>query len=140
MATSFTGIVRGNAIHFEGKIGLPDGQVVSVILQPIAGKTSDFDDGIAAEFNRLSEEWKDATGHLSNISQKVTHPSYQAIVALGGVAIPFILRDLETQPNDWFAALEQITGHDPIPESSYGDMDEMATAWIEWGRGNGYEW
>jgi hypothetical protein len=138
MQTSLTGIVRGNTIEFESAIGLPDGQLVSVILQPVPSGAAGSDEYLAEEFHRLSNEWKDATGHFSNIAQKVRHPAYQAIIAMGEKAIPLILCDLEATPNDWFVALEQITGEDLIPESSYGDVEEMAKAWLRWGRQRGY--
>jgi prevent-host-death family protein len=140
MPTSLTGIVRGNAIEFEGDIGLPDGQVVSVILRPVERRLAAGDEHLATEFGRLAGEWKDATGHLSSISQKTRHPAYQAIIAMGERAIPLILQELEREPNDWFPALEKITGEDPVAEPSYGIVDEMAKLWLEWGKSHGYEW
>lgn len=59
---------------------------------------------------------------------------------MGEPAVPLILRDFESQPNDWFAALEKITGEDPVAESSYGAVDEMAKSWLKWGKSHGYEW
>ncbi|HQU45118.1 MAG TPA: hypothetical protein PK867_20050 [Pirellulales bacterium] len=140
MPASYTGIVRGNSIQFEGELGLPDGQRVSVTLKPVGAARGDAYGQLQSEFNRLSAEWKNATGHLSNISQKTRHPAYQAIIAMGKPAVPLILRDLAAAPYDWFAALEQITGADPVPESSYGAVNKMAKAWLDWGKGQGYDW
>lgn len=133
---SLTGVVRGNSIELNCQPGLPDGQVVSVTLQPVLDDRA----GTDQEFARLASEWKNATGHLSNISQKTGHRAYQAIIAMGTRAIPLILQELESEPNDWFMALEKITGEDPVPESSYGLVNKMSKAWLDWGRSRGYEW
>lgn len=93
-----------------------------------------------AEFLRLARQWAAETGHLSNISKKTRHPAYQAIIEMDEEAIPFLLRELELRPSDWFAALHQITGADPIPKSSQGIVDEMIDAWLAWGEELGYGW
>lgn len=140
MSNSLTGVVRGNTIEFQGGLGLPDGQVVSVTLQPVRGTPPANSDTLSETFSLLAEEWKNATGHLSNIAQKTRHPAYQAIIALGMPSLPLILRELESAPNDWLAALAQITGEDPVPEASYGVVTEMANAWLRWAKDRGYVW
>lgn len=140
MSTSLTGVVRGNNIEFQGALGLPDGQVVTVTVQPLSESPPSTDDQLAGKFLDLADDWKNATGHLSNISQKVKHPAYQAVIAMGEPVVPFILRELETAPTDWYIALAQITGEDPVPEDSYGVVDEMASAWLRWAREHGYVW
>lgn len=139
MSNSLTGVVRGNTIEFQGGLGLPDGQIVSVTLQPVRGAPP-ANSELSKKFSALADEWKSATGHLSNIAQKTRHPTYQAIIALGQPALPLILRELESAPNDWFIALAEITGEDPVPEASYGVVNEMANAWLRWAKDRGYAW
>ncbi|HET6884409.1 MAG TPA: hypothetical protein VFI31_29925 [Pirellulales bacterium] len=140
MPISLTGVVRGNTIEFQGGLGLPEGQVVTVTFQAVSGAQPDTNEQLAATFLKLVEEWKNATGHLSNISQKVKHPAYQAIIAMGKPVVPLILRELEAEPNDWFVALTRITGEDPVPEVSYGVVNQMTSAWLRWGKSQGYVW
>src|SRR6185437_11283446 len=140
MPTSLTGVVRGNTIEFQRALGLPDGQVVTVTLQPISGAPPASDEPLRATFEKLGQEWREATRHLSNVSQKVKHPAYQAIIALGNPVVPLILREVETAPDDWFPALARITGENPVPETSYGVVDGMAEAWLRWARSQGYAW
>lgn len=108
-----------------------------IVAKAYQGSTSESTE---AEFMRLADQWVEDTGHLSNVATKARHPAYQAIIQMGEEAIPFLLRELERSPNDWFAALYRITGADPIQKSSYGIVEEMADAWIAWGMEQGYGW
>jgi hypothetical protein len=36
--------------------------------------------------------------------------------------------------------LEAITGANPVLPEQRGRLDEMAAAWLAWGRENGYGW
>lgn len=67
-------------------------------------------------------------------------PAFQKIIGMGQDAVPFLLRELETNPDNWFWALMMITDEDPVPEDIRGDGEAMAKAWIEWGKERGYEW
>lgn len=138
MPDSLTGVVRGNTIQLNARLGLPDGQLVNVTVQPVSRARPD--EHLTKRFSELAEEWKNATGHLSNVSQKVRHPAYQAIIALGEPVVPLILSELQSAPNDWFIALSRITGEDPVPEASYGVVIEMADAWVRWANDHGYVW
>ncbi len=87
-------------------------------------------------FNGLAEEWRQETAMLSFVDKKVMHPAYQRIIGLGKQAVPLILRELQERPSYWFWALTSITGADPIKP---GDtFDKVATAWINWGKAQGY--
>ena len=72
------------------------------------------------------------------MAKKAVHPAYQGIIGLGDAALPCILEELKKEPRDWFWALSAITGENPIPESSAGKVEEMAEAWLRWGREQGY--
>jgi hypothetical protein len=65
------------------------------------------------------------------------HPAYRAIVGLGKPVVPLLLAELEREPDHWFIALHELTGAEPVPEEARGRIEEMAVAWIEWGRKNG---
>jgi hypothetical protein len=72
-----------------------------------------------------------------------TCPAYQSIIGIGPAAIPLILSQLESEgeePDHWFWALRALTSADPVKEEDRGDIVRMATAWIEWGRAQGYAW
>ena len=45
-------------------------------------------------FKALAEQWRNETGMLSVVQQKVLHPSYQRIIGMGKQALPFILKEL----------------------------------------------
>lgn len=94
---------------------------------------------IEQQFHRLAEQWKKETGHLSRMSKRVRHPAYGQIIALGGPAIQLLLRDLKESKDDWFSALSELTGENPVAEEDAGFVDRMATAWIEWARTRGYD-
>jgi hypothetical protein len=66
------------------------------------------------------------------------HPAYQEIITMGQEVVPLLLRDLEQEPDHWFAALRAITGAHPVPPEDRGDLHKMAAAWLRWGKDNGY--
>jgi hypothetical protein len=99
--------------------------------------TTQVAEPIQERFQRLRDDWKSKTRHLSNTAQISLVFSYQKIIGMGLAAVPLILAELEREPDHWFWALEAITGESPVPKSDAGDMDASARAWIEWGRQNG---
>ena len=99
--------------------------------------TTQVAEPIQERFQRLRDEWKSKTRHLSNTAQISLVFSYQKIIGMGPAVVPLILAELEKEPDHWFWALEAITGESPVTESDSGDMDASARAWIEWGRQNG---
>lgn len=87
-------------------------------------------------FQELVQQWRDETSLLSSMSKKLLHPAYFRIIGLGRQALPLLLRELEDRPTYWFAALEAISGENPVPlEASFS---EAVDAWLLWGRRNGY--
>lgn len=93
---------------------------------------------VSRSLERLAAEWERETALSSSITQKAVHPAYQRIISFGTRAIPFILSRLKEQPGHWFWALKAITGEDPVPAESRGDLVAMSHAWLEWGRQHGY--
>ena len=89
-------------------------------------------------FRRLLAEWKEQSKYLSNTAQIAMLWPYQRIIGMGAAAVPLILRELDTEPDQWFWALEAITEQDPVPPEAAGLVRPMAEAWLEWGRRQGY--
>lgn len=95
---------------------------------------------IEAKSLELAEEWRRDTGMLSIVSKIFMHPAYQRIIGMGQPVVPLIMRELEREPDHWFWALNAITGANPIQAQQKGSLNQMAQAWLEWGRENGYRW
>ena len=95
---------------------------------------------LEARFHLLAEEWRTETRMLSLVTQKSIHPTYQKIIGMGKPVVPLILRSLEQKPDHWFWALRAITNEDPVKPEQRGRMQQMAQAWIQWGKEHGYEW
>jgi hypothetical protein len=91
-------------------------------------------------FNRLANEWDDATAYLSSMDEASRHPAYQEIIRMGKDVLPYVLRDLEATHRHWFIALKQITGANPIPPADAGNVRKMADAWLRWAKDKGYHW
>lgn len=90
-----------------------------------------------ARFRALAKQWKKDTETDSSILRMIRHPAYQEIIGMGEPVVPLLLAELQREPDFWFAALQKITGADPVPKASAGKIDEMAKAWIDWGRAKG---
>jgi hypothetical protein len=93
---------------------------------------------IRARFQRLSAEWKDQARYLSNSAQIAMLKPYQRIIGMGMPVVPLILEELRREPDQWFWALESITEQDPVPREAAGKVRQMAQAWLEWGKQQGY--
>ncbi len=92
------------------------------------------------KFMRLRDEWKIQRRHESSTVKMVMMPAYQKIIGMGPAAVPFLLRELETNLDSWFWALMAITDEDPVPEEARGDGEAMAQAWLKWAKERGREW
>jgi hypothetical protein len=89
-------------------------------------------------FARHAAQWKAESVHMSNVAQMALLKSYQSIIGMGDAAVPLLLEELQREPDNWFWALEAITLENPVPAEANGRIDEMASAWVEWGRAKGY--
>jgi len=95
---------------------------------------------IEERFLRLAAIWHRDTDYLSSMSEASSHSVYQEIIRLGPEVIPLLLRDLEDNHTHWFAALQSITGAQPIPRKVAGNIPKMVESWLHWARDNGYQW
>lgn len=97
-------------------------------------------EAISERFCSLVERWRQTRGHHSRVDRLVTNEAYQAIIGIGPPAIPLLLKEMEQRPSHWDWALRAITQVDPVPKEMWGDIKQIAAAWVTWGRENGYEW
>jgi hypothetical protein len=91
-----------------------------------------------------SNKWEQETAHLSSPLQRMTHPSYQAILGMGTesaeskrATIHFLLMDLKNNQRDWFQALSFLTQQNPIDVKDYGKTSKMVASWVKWGEKQG---
>lgn len=88
-------------------------------------------------FRRLAAEWKQQSRFLSNTGQMAMLRPYQRIIGMGWPAVPHILEELRSDPDQWFWALEAITEENPVPAETAGHVRRSAEAWVEWGVARG---
>jgi hypothetical protein len=88
-------------------------------------------------FRTLLEQWTEETRLESNYSRLMLHPAYRKILGLGPQVVPLILHNLSNGSGPLLAALEDITGENPIPPEHENDARLMAQDWLEWGRRHG---
>jgi|SRR6266478_6865087 hypothetical protein len=92
-------------------------------------------------FRQQADKWEQETRHLSSPTQRIMHPSYQAVLGLGREhkeeVIRLLLRDMQQNRRAWFWALSYLAGDNPIGPADAGKMDKMIGAWIKWGRAKG---
>ena len=109
---------------------------------PVLIKTPEFSQSAEkAKFKRLAKEWKRDIVVHSSMTKIATHPAYQKIIGMGSEVLPFLFEQLKSEgdePDNWFWDLAAITDKNPVPKESRGRINEMAKAWLEWGRENGY--
>ena len=89
-------------------------------------------------FEVLATEWKKKSYHMSNNAQMALLRCYQRIIGMGWPAVPLILEELRREPNQWFWALEAITGENPVSPDIAGKVHLAARAWIDWGIAKGF--
>jgi hypothetical protein len=93
---------------------------------------------IGERFRRLAAEWKEQSRYLSNTAQMAMLKPYQHIIGMGWPAVLLLLEELQREPDQWFWALESITGENPVPLEAAGKIRLMAQAWIDWGKRQGF--
>jgi len=99
------------------------------------------EEALSKAFQEHVERWKSDTMHWSSVTRMIAHPSYLRVIGLARRGCPgdierLLLRELQAEPDHWFAALSAIAGEDPVTEDQ--NFDEAVEAWLEWGRRKGY--
>ena len=90
------------------------------------------------KFYTLATEWQSEVAGMSSTAQMSQHPAYQEIINMDSQVVPLLLSELKKNPLYWLAALNEITGENPIKPEQRGRVKQMASAWIEWGKDRGY--
>jgi adenine-specific DNA-methyltransferase len=96
------------------------------------------DERISQRFSDLASRWKKDTAHLSSMAQMARHESYKRILDLGPSVVPLIIADLRRRPAMWFHALQTLTGDNPVPKESRGNVSDMRHLWLTWASERGY--
>jgi hypothetical protein len=91
---------------------------------------------ILLKFNKLKEEWQRDTVCEINLDKIHLHPAYLKIIALGRLALPYILRSLEQEGGHWYLALQTIVEEDVAEGLTTTEVAQVA--WINWGRQKHY--
>jgi hypothetical protein len=89
-----------------------------------------------AEFNRLAERWRRETRFSSSSDEKILHPAYQSIIAMGKTAVPLVLEELQARDGHWFWALHFMSGENPVPDDA--NVSQTRAAWLDWGKKKGF--
>lgn len=87
-------------------------------------------------FEFLRDAWWEGTKYSSSTNDTVEHPAYQELIAMGDEILPFVLKDLEETNRHWFHLLATVTGQDAA--QGLTKVREAASAWVAWGKKEGY--
>ena len=133
----YVGVIESSGSEFE----LAD-HIDTTIASERPNETIDISD-IANErlFHSSRRTWLKERGATSSVTEIINCSSYKTIIALGEMAVPLILKQLEMEgddPDHWFYALTAITGEDPLADDDRGDMKRMAEAWLAWGKSSAF--
>lgn len=96
-------------------------------------ESASVDSGLEQRFLELAGRWREETDFHSFLADKLAHPAYREIIAMGEPAVPWILRELRAGRGHWIEALEQITGEVATAEPGCADRRETELAWLRWG-------
>lgn len=118
----------------ERKLALIDEMVARAF---VSARTATTESSLEERFLEYADKWERETGYLSSVTKRAMHPTYQAIIGMGGDVVPLLLRDLQKHRRDWFWALTAITQANPISQENAGKVDQMVAAWVNWGKEKG---
>ncbi|MCP2728333.1 hypothetical protein [Limnofasciculus baicalensis] len=99
---------------------------------------TELDPEITNKFYTLASQWQSEVEGISSTAQMSQHPAYQEIISMGTKIVPLLLSELKQNPLYWLSALREITGSNPIKPEQRGRVKQMADAWLEWGKNQGY--
>lgn len=92
-------------------------------------------------FREQADKWQRETQHLSSPLQRMTHPSYQAILGMAVErkrdVIRLLLRDMQQSGRDWLLALSYLAQANPLNAKDAGKTDKLIESWIKWGKQQG---
>jgi hypothetical protein len=85
-----------------------------------------------SKFFKYLNEWSRFSMFSSDVQKITSDPNFEAMVAMGVNAIPFILHELEHSPSILVWVLNKITKFE-ISERSIS-VEDACSLWIKWGR------
>ena len=94
---------------------------------------------VGSRFRELAKRWEAETFLMSSSTAMVNHPAYQEIISMGEPAVRYLLGALKHSDSHWHAALEAITGENPVNPEDRGNVPKMTADWLAWGRQRGYQ-
>ncbi len=108
------------------------------LVRPLRSRPGAATTGAPLEstFRKLADSWRQETQFISDSQERVLHPSYQSIIAMGPRVLPLVLKELESRRGHWFWALRFLANTDPVPENA--NIEGARQAWLSWGRQEGY--
>ncbi|NJO94337.1 MAG: hypothetical protein HC820_08335 [Hydrococcus sp. RM1_1_31] len=104
----------------------------------ILSQNAELNSEVIEKIYALAERWKSEVAGISSTAKMSQHPAYQEIISMGISIVPLLLSELKNNPLYWLTALSAITGENPIKPEQRGRVQQMASAWIEWGQQQGY--
>ncbi len=92
------------------------------------------DSAVIEEFYKLAGQWKTETQFYSSPSRIKDSEFYDELKGMGQKIIPLIIAELKNRetPAYWFPMLIEISGENPVPPHSAGDVSSMVNSWTEW--------
>ena len=117
--------------------------IFTIEFQNIIGRKANYAQPVEREsieqrFQRLANQWREETAHLSSMTKRVMHPAYQSIIGMGPEVLPILIRELQDNPNHWFWALRAITEEDPTQPEDAGNLQKMRESWLMWAKERDY--
>jgi len=86
-----------------------------------------------SDFKALASRWVEETGIYSLSHQINAHPAYRAIIDLGPGIVPLVIEELRgPSPRQWMHVLRELTGADPVPAGTAGNLSLLTAAWLSW--------
>jgi hypothetical protein len=105
---------------------------------PSVSSVAEGEKSLEEQFHEQADKWQQETQHLSSPSQRMLHPSYQAIMGMArdkpDEVVNLMLRDMQQNRREWFWALSYLTHENPIERKNAGSLDKMIEAWVRWGQ------
>jgi len=83
----------------------------------------------------LAELWISQTNTESSLERIFGHPAFQQIVDFGTACVPFMLSNIDAEPERWSVGLALVTGERPVPDDA--SAVDAARIWKQWELQNG---
>ena len=101
------------------------------ILAPDPPTANSINLNMETVFRDSYDKWYNETKYLSS-PKMFENKHYRDIISMGINVVPSIIKKIKEEPTHLFEALVEITKYDPVPESHWGNIEQMALDWIQW--------